>query len=176
MLDLFHDEENSTANETNSKLNPQFQFTIDGIDNNFSRDYLCQICLEKHSIANLKFPEATYRNIVIEYLRFHRKYPRDATIVNTIVNDSISCKGFKPLLSSDKWLGDEIINYVFKLFNIRAHLYAALKNQKTDFFVTSLFVSKLFGEDVRKYNFNEVKVWVKKRHPFRDLFEGYRKV
>ena len=97
-------------------------------------------------------------------------------IVNTIVNDSISCKGFKPLLSPDKWLGDEIINYVFKLFNIRAHLYAALKNQKTDFFVTSLFVSKLFGEDVRKYNFNEVKAWVKKRHPFRDLFEGYRKV
>ena len=59
MLDLFHDEDNSTSNETISKSNPHFQFTIVGVDNKFSRDYLCQICLEKHSIANLKFPEVT---------------------------------------------------------------------------------------------------------------------
>ena len=95
-------------------------------------------------------------------------------IVNNIMGEKIKKESFDRLFSKTPF-DPPILNFIFKIMNIKSHLYANFLKCTPDFFVTSDFMSRLLGLHLTKFDTTAVASYSTKS-PFKQLFTKYRKV
>ena len=168
MIDLNIAVSSSTKNNNWNHKN-----SISGLSSKFTRRYIEYIDKGTDTVC-LK----TLRSEVQAQLQYFKeitlKLYDDEFIVNNIMGEEIKKENFDRLFSKMS-IDPPLLNFMFKIMNIKIHIHAKYLKSTPDFFVSNDFMSKLLGNHLTKFDTSAVASF-SSRSPFKNLFTGYRKV
>ena len=151
----------------------QYVYNILELEDRFARKYITIPHQERYSITNVHISNKTCKSVCKLMTDFHENNDHERTPMKCILNDLIAKKSVATLFGHH-WLTDEVINFCFKLFNLRSHLFARTNGSKPDF-LSSYFMTKLIGPSLDLYNPSACQQQIRAQ-PFNNLFNGYRKI
>lgn len=125
---------------------------------------IANICLDPETILDIQ-------QLVANFIATNG----ESKTINKLGNQSICARNLKALIQK-KILSDEVIQFMFNIFNMRSHMRSVFSKSKPDFFVSTLFTSCLLGKKLDELNINLVSKWCETRDPFQHLFTNYRKL
>ena len=94
---------------------------------------------------------------------------------NSIHNSWIVRDSLTRIFNKTSWVNDEVINFMFQVYNLRSYIQSIHHMTQPDYFMNSFFISSLMGDDLKGYYPEKGRKWLG-RSPFPNLFTKYRRV
>ena len=149
-------------------------YIMTGIPGNFTKNYICNIAVDKCRIPHIQLLKMSKKAILEVYNVLDCKINRDY-VVNILANQKLIFQSFETLFGN-KWINDEVINFTYNILKMRSHMLAVIGyNKKPDFYCNSFLVTMLMGKKLGTYNFKDVSRWTR-CEPFKSFFKGYVRI
>ena len=104
-----------------------YEYHIDGLQSDFCTQFVVSNDFSAFGICNIDLQKTRKNSLYDINNRFCIKPVR--TTVNKVLNDTVNCASLSTLFG-DIWLNDEVINFMFNLFNLQSHIKAVLNGVK----------------------------------------------